>query len=120
MPYNEFEEIPKVISELSQLKELDLSHNKIKTIVLSNNTIEQLDLSYNEISSINIDDTIYDKFINLRKLNLGNNQIDKLPSSLTSWTKLQELQVNQNKLKILFDAGKKKGKMESMIIHYVY
>ncbi len=54
------------------------------------------------------DESIDDTTVNLRKLNLGHNQVDKLPSSLINWTKLQELQVNQNKLKILFSAGRKR------------
>lgn len=106
MPYNAFEKIPQVFFELKQLRELDLSHNQIKKVILCDNSIEQLDLSYNEISSITLDENINQDLISLRKLNLSHNQIDNLPPSLTSWTKLQELQVNQNKLKFVFSAGK--------------
>lgn len=114
MPYNSFEKIPQVFFELKQLRELDLSHNKIKKVVLGDNSIEQLDLSYNEIMSIEFDENSNQDLIRLRKLNLGHNQIDKLPPNLTSWTKLQELQVNQNKLKFVFSAGKKK----KVLCHY--
>lgn len=106
MPYNKFESIPKVFFELKQLKELDLSHNQIKKVVLGDNSIEQLDLSHNEICSITLDENINQDLICLRKLNLGYNQITELPPSLTSWTKLQELLVNQNRLKFVFSASK--------------
>lgn len=98
MPYNSFEKIPNVLYQLPQLKELNLSHNQIKgKVCLENNTIEQLDLSYNEIESIDIRDGAS----NIVKLNLNNNRIEQLPSVL-NWTKLQELLVNQNRLKALF------------------
>ena len=64
---------------------------------MENNTIEQLDLSYNEIESIDIRDGAS----NIVKLNLNHNQIVQLPSVL-NWAKLQELLVNQNRLKALF------------------
>lgn len=98
MPYNSFEKIPNILYQLPQLKELNLSHNQIKgNICLENNTIEQLDLSYNEIESIDIRDGAS----NIVKLNLNHNQIVQLPSVL-NWAKLQELLVNQNRLKALF------------------
>ncbi|KAI7891954.1 uncharacterized protein EV154DRAFT_419476 [Mucor mucedo] len=106
MPYNSFEKIPEVFFELKKLRELDLSHNKIQKVVLGDNSIEQLDLSYNEITSIELDEKSNQDLISLRKLNLSHNQISQLPSSLTGWTKLQELQVNQNKLKFVFSADK--------------
>lgn len=105
MPYNSFEKIPEVFFELKKLRELDLSHNKIQKVTLGDNSIEQLDLSYNEITSIELDEKNNQDLISLRKLNLSHNQISQLPPSLTGWTKLQELQVNQNKLKFVFSAG---------------
>lgn len=103
LPYNVFETIPEVFFELKQLKELDLSHNQIKRVLISKDTnIEQLDLSYNEISTFEVENA---GEIHFRKLNLSHNQITALPSGLTSWTKLLELQVNQNKLKFLFSTG---------------
>lgn len=105
MPYNKFEAIPAVFFQLGRLKELDLSHNLIRKVVLCDNSIEQLDLSHNEITCITADENINHDLISLRKLNLGCNQITELPPSLTSWTKLQELSVNQNKLKFIFSAG---------------
>lgn len=102
MPYNSFKSVPEVFFELKQLKELDLSHNQIQSVEIKDaGTIEQLDLSYNEISSFIVDS----EETNFRKVNLGHNQISVLPSSVTRWTKLQELSLNQNKLKYLFSAG---------------
>ncbi|KAL7311234.1 hypothetical protein PS15m_009018 [Mucor circinelloides] len=98
MPYNNFGEIPSVLYQLPQLKELNLSHNQIKGhVTLQNTTIEQLDLSYNEIEHFDIHQ---DGASSIVKLNLNNNQIDQLPSVL-QWAKLKELLLNQNKLRTL-------------------
>lgn len=98
MPYNNFEEIPNVLYQLPQLKELNLSHNQIKgNISMQHTTIEQLDLSYNDIESFDIQDGAS----TIVKLNLNNNRIERLPSVL-QWPKLKELLVNQNKLRALF------------------
>lgn len=99
MPYNDFTNIPDVLLQLKQLKELNLSHNKIGGNVILEDTIEQLDLSYNEISGF---EPRYGDDSRLVKLNLSHNQIDTLPSSFERWTKLQELLLNQNKLRVLF------------------
>ncbi|KAI8070096.1 hypothetical protein BDF21DRAFT_495729 [Thamnidium elegans] len=104
LPYNKFESIPKVLFQLDQLKELDLSHNQLKQVVLGSHSIEQLDLSHNEISQFSLDSNIDQDLSCMRKLNLGSNQITELPVGLTSWFKLQELMVNQNKLKFVFSA----------------
>ncbi|GAN09689.1 leucine-rich repeat-containing protein 40-like [Mucor ambiguus] len=98
MTYNSFEEIPSVLYQLPQLKELNLSHNQIKgNISMPHTTIEQLDLSYNDIGSLDIQDGAS----TIVKLNLNNNQIEQLPSAL-HWPKLKELLVNQNRLRTLF------------------
>jgi len=82
MPYNDFKEIPSVLYQLPQLKELNLSQ-----LDLSYNHIESFDLQYGASSIV--------------KLNLNNNQIEQLPPVL-QWPKLKELLVNQNKLRTLF------------------
>ncbi|KAL9551866.1 hypothetical protein MBANPS3_004048 [Mucor bainieri] len=98
MPYNNFQEIPSVLYQLPQLKELNLSHNQIKgDISMQHTTIEQLDLSYNDITSFDIQEGASV----IVKLNLNNNQIEQLPSVL-QWPKLKELLVNQNRLRTLF------------------
>lgn len=98
MPYNNFEEIPSVLYQLPQLKELNLSHNQIKgNVFMQHATIEHLDLSYNNMASFDIQDGAS----TLVKLNLNNNQLEQLPSVL-QWPKLKELLVNQNRLKALF------------------
>lgn len=106
LSYNQFKEIPKVLGELTKLKELDLSHNELEGVVLSNSTIEKLDLSHNKIKSMQIDETIIDDRFGIRTLDLGHNQIDSLPANVISWKKLQELKVNHNRLKFLFSASK--------------
>lgn len=106
LPYNQFKEIPKVLGELTKLRELDLSHNELESVLLSNGTIEKLDLSHNKIKSIQVDETIVDDKFGIRTLDLGHNQIESLPANVISWKKLQELKVNHNRLKFLFSAGK--------------
>lgn len=81
----------------------------MKQAVLGSHSIEQLDLSYNEISQFSLDSDFDQDLCCIRKLNLASNQITELPVGLTSWFKLQELMVNQNKLKFIFSAGKKKS-----------
>lgn len=101
LPYNQFEQIPPVLFQLQQLKELNLSHNQLKDVSLEQTSIERLDLSDNQIRNIHVDQNHSYRFT---KLNLSYNQIEKLPL-LLGWTKLQELNVNQNRLKYIF-AGK--------------
>lgn len=96
LPYNQFEEIPAVLFQLEQLKELNLSHNQLKgDILLPKTSIERLDLSDNQIQNVLVDGCSF------TKLNLSHNQLEKLPL-LLGWTKLQELNVNRNRLKYLF------------------
>lgn len=107
LPYNQFEEIPKVLAELSKLRELDLSHNQLENVILNNSGLEKLDLSYNKIKSIQVDGAIIDDDVfSIRTLDLAHNQIESLPDNVIKWKKLQELKVNQNKLKFLFSASK--------------
>ncbi|KAI9486847.1 MAG: hypothetical protein EXX96DRAFT_472796 [Benjaminiella poitrasii] len=96
MTHNQFEEIPGALYELKQLKELNLSHNQIKGEVALPDGLELLDLSYNEISRFTANSAS-----TLSKLNLSHNQLTSLPS-IEGWSKLQELQVNQNRLIQLF------------------
>ncbi|OAC99929.1 hypothetical protein MUCCIDRAFT_185157 [Mucor lusitanicus CBS 277.49] len=111
MPYNNFEEIPNVLYQLPQLKELNLSHNQIKgNISMQHTTIEQLDLSYNDIESFDIQDGAS----TIVKLNLNNNRIERLPSVL-QWPKLKELLVNQNKLRALFSVNNEEISFPSLV-----
>jgi Leucine-rich repeat (LRR) protein len=98
LPYNQFESIPSVLLKLENLKELNLSHNRLLgSIALDQTMVEKLDLSDNQIQNIHTDPSHTYK---LTRLNVSHNQIEKLP--LVTWNKLQELNVNQNKLKYLF------------------
>ncbi|KAI8091237.1 uncharacterized protein B0P05DRAFT_463071 [Gilbertella persicaria] len=100
LPYNQFETVPAILSELKQLRELNLSHNQIKGDVrIESSTLEQLDLGYNEIRGFDMP-----RNTSLIKLNLSHNQLEELPLSFRSWSKLQDLNVNQNRLVSLFPA----------------
>ncbi|KAK4512592.1 uncharacterized protein ATC70_003295 [Mucor velutinosus] len=111
MPYNDFKEIPSVLYQLPQLKELNLSHNQIKgDVSMQHATIEQLDLSYNHIESFDLQ---YGAS-SIVKLNLNNNQIEQLPPVL-QWPKLKELLVNQNKLRTLFPVTNEEISFPSLV-----
>ncbi|KAI8366989.1 hypothetical protein EDC96DRAFT_553107 [Choanephora cucurbitarum] len=93
--------MPTVLSELKQLRELDLSHNQLKgAITVRSDTIEVLDMSYNNISSID-----FTGDSNLIKLNLSHNELEELPRAFRNWMRLQELNVSQNRLMYLFPAA---------------
>ncbi|CAO3665316.1 unnamed protein product [Rhizopus stolonifer] len=100
LPHNEFETIPSVLFKLDNLKELDMSHNRLCQISISDSTIERLDLSHNEIEEILIPNASTVK--NLTKIDLGHNKMKRLPDAIMHASKLNDLQASQNKLEILF------------------
>lgn len=100
LPHNEFETIPSVLFKLNNLKELDMSHNRLCQISISNSTIERLDLSHNEIEEILIPNVSTVK--NLTKIDLSHNKMKSLPDAIMHASKLNDLQASQNKLEILF------------------
>lgn len=80
-----------------------MSHNHLHQISLPDtpeSSIEHLDLSHNTIKDIHIpNDTAVKSLV---KLNLSHNKIEQLPEAILHATKLQELQVGQNRLQVLF------------------
>ncbi|ORE09156.1 L domain-like protein [Rhizopus microsporus var. microsporus] len=80
-----------------------MSHNHLHQVSLpdtSESSIEHLDLSHNTIKDIHIpNDTAVKSLV---KLNLSHNKIEQLPEAILHATKLQELQVGQNRLRVLF------------------
>jgi Leucine-rich repeat (LRR) protein len=80
-----------------------MSHNHLHQASLpdtSESSIERLDLSHNTIKDIHISNDTAVK--SLVKLNLSHNKIEQLPEAILHATKLQELQVDQNRLRVLF------------------
>lgn len=100
LPHNEFETIPSVLFQLENLKELDMSHNRLKQVTISDANIEQLDLSHNVIEEMQISNASAVK--SLVKLDLSHNKIKTLPDIILHAGKIKELQVSQNQLDILF------------------
>ncbi|KAI7905248.1 uncharacterized protein BX663DRAFT_502235 [Cokeromyces recurvatus] len=111
MPYNQFEEIPSVLYELKQLKELNLSHNQIKGEIVLDSKWEFVDLSFNEINQfvVNTQDNMQ-----LVKLNISHNHLMTL-TSFERWPKLQELQLNQNNLRMLFPDPERKVVLPQLV-----
>ncbi len=85
-----------LISNLRQLRELDLRFNnliELSEISNESNSIISLDLSYNKL--INIPDSI-EKLKSLKELNLKSNRLRTLPGSLSSLLSLQILNLRNN------------------------
>ena len=121
---NKLTSLPEAFSKLQNLKRIDLSHNLITvmprfdsfknvTILLlqhnklqelcffenSSSVCETLDISHNALSTLS---PLIDVMVNLRSLNVSNNQLSSIPliSKLKSLTLLN---LNNNKLKDLPD-----------------
>ena len=85
----------KLIGELTSLKKLDLSSNKITTIHSLNNLVnlEKLDLSYNKITTTQG----LEKLTNLQDLRLNNNKITTI-QGLDNLNKLKYITLYNNKI----------------------
>jgi protein phosphatase 1 regulatory subunit 7 len=88
-----------VLRQLSQLKKLDLSFNKISRIdnLECLKELRELNLSYNRIEEIHPN---IGKIVNLRVVNLNHNKIRRL-ENLKNCRKLEVLQVGGNALEDL-------------------
>jgi Leucine-rich repeat (LRR) protein len=87
----DFVEIPKMIFTFYNLKELDLSHNKLSCIpeaIGKLRKLEKLNLKKNDLKTIA---ESLSKLSNLRSLNLNNNSIYSFPESICHLTKLESL-----------------------------
>ncbi|KAJ2163147.1 cysteinyl-tRNA synthetase [Coemansia sp. RSA 552] len=96
---NRLVDLPSSLSRLRSLRVLNVSNNNLQgfpMVVTRIKTLEELDISLNRIPSI--PDAI-SALANLVKLNvMGNTLTGSLPSGLGSLSKLEELDVRQNKL----------------------
>lgn len=93
---NNMNYLPDVISELVELKKLDLWRNKIKSLPLSMSNLEnlvELNLSENDLVFI----PEYLPFIkNLEKINLYNNHLTSLPKNFSELYNLANLDLSHN------------------------
>ena len=98
---NKLTNIPEEVFELSQLRSLKLNFNLL-TEISSNlgklTNIKSLDLSYNQL--IELPNEI-DQLSNLNTLNLSRNQITELPNEIGQLSNLQKLNLSENKLSTL-------------------
>lgn len=77
LSYNNFEIIPPILYELSNLKRLNMSHNQLNHVILyTSATFTHLDLSHNQLK--NIDGQAYVE--TLKNLNLSHNHLRAFPS----------------------------------------
>jgi len=111
---NQLTTIPKCIKNLSNLEELDLLYNSIKSLPneLSKLTkLKSLDLQQNEIATI---PSVIGKLTNLEKLNLDINKIKKFSTTLCQLKNLKYLSLNQNEISSIPSCIKNLNKVEEM------
>jgi hypothetical protein len=90
------------LDELSKLAVLDISRNKFVHLPddLNSSKLEnlsQINASFNQIVEFN--DNLFVELPSLKLLNLENNHLIKVPSSLSQCAKLKDLLLKENKLK---------------------
>ena len=95
--------VPEEILIFSSLKELDLSYNILVELPLNNNIIkkikiEDLNLSHNNFESVS--DKLFDLLM-LKSLNISSNALAEIPTNWWRASKLQELDVSNNKITII-------------------
>jgi hypothetical protein len=96
--------IPKEIVNFQNLKSLKLGGNKLQAkdfewiVVLK--SLEELDIGHNELKEFPLPIL---ELLNLKKLELFQNEISELPKDLSRLTKLEELYLGRNKFKAFPD-----------------
>lgn len=97
-------ELPKSLSQLKQLKRLELAGNQLETLPDSLSQLTQLqwlDLSFNRISML---PEFLGQLTQLQQLYLYHNQLTELPDTLSQLTQLQWLGLSENRLTKLPDS----------------
>lgn len=100
--YNSIASIPPVQIPYPKCRNLSVEGNKLTEFpnaVTHVKTLEKLNLSKNGISSIS--DDAFERLGNLVELDLSDNELTYLPSSLGKLTKLKKLKLNGNRIKSL-------------------
>ncbi|CAK6956554.1 toll-like receptor 2 isoform X2 [Scomber scombrus] len=104
---------PHCLQEVTTLRVLNLSHSGITEVnSLFSTSLEELDLSYNSLEVFN------NTLQALKKLDLSNNRLKRLPS-LAGLSQLLELRVDNNQLTILIhETGNSLSSLEQLdILH---
>jgi internalin A len=94
---NFLSEIPKCISEMSQLRHLILKYNSITSISKGfkfPSNLRTLDLSENHLKELPED--VFSDSLELQQLNLFSNRLHSLPPSIVKLINLSSLDVTQN------------------------
>lgn len=107
-------EIPKSIKYLTNLKDISLQNNKIKSIpndlsLLYN--LESINLSNNEISEIHVE---WSKLKKIEFVDLSNNKIREIPSELYRMEKLKMLKLDNNDISQITNKVKGLTSLESL------
>jgi Leucine-rich repeat (LRR) protein len=98
---NSFEEIPRSIKQLRELKYLNLNKNRLACIgseLNTNDCLEHLSLGHNNIRTIDID---FKRLKCLNYLDLAGNQLRGLPQNIGTLNCLKYLNLSNNPLKEL-------------------
>jgi small GTP-binding protein len=104
LSHNEIHVIPDVIFQLKNLQILWLTHNYIKNVpdeIIQLIKLERLDLDRNKI---NVFPEVATKLVNLHTLLLDNNNISLIPETISSLKKLQRLDLNNNHIDKISEA----------------
>ncbi|KAL0265933.1 UNVERIFIED_CONTAM: hypothetical protein PYX00_011650 [Menopon gallinae] len=92
------EEVPSVVFEARDLKNLDLSHNRLTTLpkeIESLSQLQELSLSHNQLTTLPGE---IGNLSQLRRLYLNHNQLTTLPKEIESLSQLQGLSLCFNQL----------------------
>ncbi|KAL0265936.1 UNVERIFIED_CONTAM: hypothetical protein PYX00_011653 [Menopon gallinae] len=95
------EEVPSVVFEAKDLKNLDLSHNRLATFpkeIESLSQLRRLYLNHNQLTTLPGE---IGSLSQLRWLYLNHNQLTTLPGEIGSLSQLQKLYLNHNRLTTL-------------------
>jgi Leucine-rich repeat (LRR) protein len=102
---NQLTSLPSAIWSLPKLKSISAEKNKLKNIQISGvpsvATIKKINLSNNKISRL---PPAFLGFHQLEELRLSKNKISKLPPQIGNWEKLSVLSLNHNKISELPDS----------------
>uniref|UniRef100_A0A8C6YFB9 Leucine-rich repeat-containing protein 7 n=1 Tax=Naja naja TaxID=35670 RepID=A0A8C6YFB9_NAJNA len=101
---NEFSELPEVLEQIQNLKELWMDNNSLQTLPGSIGRLKQLiylDMSKNRIESIDLDISGCEA---LEDLLLSSNMLQQLPDSIGLLKRLTTLKVDDNQLTVLPNA----------------
>ena len=101
---NEINSINQELVCLRNLKELQLSYNRISDYLTEDmfiglTNLTKVDLSFNQISKVN--DKTFNRLLNLRSINLSHNQIESIQKPFEMLLNLESIDMSCNKLAVI-------------------